>query len=81
MVFAKLSGVNGFDDDAIRDAFASGEAAAVLLNDMDHVVRVEVVLLLPCFLVLLPKGNDDRMLQVVQNLRVIAPDELLQLFL
>jgi len=67
--------VDGFDDDAVGDTLAGGEAAAVALDDTHHVVR----LVLFCFFV--AEGDDDVVLEVVEVVAVEAPDELLEFVL
>ena len=75
----QLIEVDGLDDDAVGHSFAGGEAAAVIFDDVNHVVGVVVPLL--GVGVLLAEGDDDAVLEVVEDLAVVAADELEQLVL
>lgn len=79
MLVLKLLQVDGLNDYAIRHSFPCWEAAAVVFYDVDYVVGVVVFFL--AVGVFLPEGNDDAVLQVVEDLGVVPPDELQQFVL
>lgn len=71
--------VDRFDDDAVWHSLSGWETAAVVLDYVDYVVGVVVFF----FAVggLLPEGDDDAVLKVVEDLGVVPSDELQQLVL
>lgn len=83
MQFVKLCGVDSLNDDPVRDALSSGETTAVILDNVHHVVGIKVVLLLSRkdLVVLLAERDNNTVVQIVQHLRIVATNELLQFLL
>jgi hypothetical protein len=65
--FAELEGVYGLDYDAVGDSLAGWEAAAVLLDYVNHIVRIVVVMMRFVLMdeLVLAKGDYDSVLEVV----------------